>query len=227
MEDIFSKSKNEIKPEEPLKIIVDFREKNSLLISELISYNIKVEFRQLPVADYIIGDLAIERKTVSDFISSMINKRLFKQLEEIQQYPSKLLMIEGIDEQELYNENLEGVSSNAIRGFILSILLKYHVPILFTKNYEDSAKFILVLLKKKDKEHSIHAKKRAQSPSEQLQFILEGFPGIGPSTARKLLEKYHTLKEIINTPLDQLKQDIGKKAEVFRLFTENYNSSQE
>lgn len=220
MEDIFSQVK--VKEGKKLKIIADFREKNSLLISDLISRNIEIEFQQLPVADFLIGGLAIERKTVADFISSMLNKRLERQLEELQQYPSRLLMIEGIEEQDLYNDNLEGVNSNAIRGLILSILLKYNVPILFTKNSEDSAKFLQVLLKKSDKEPSLRAKKKSLDSKEQLQFILEGFPGIGPSTARKLLEKYKTLKNITNASLEDIKKDIGKKAEVFRLLDLRY-----
>jgi len=220
MEDIFSQVK--VKEEKKLKIIADFREKNSLLISDLISRNIEVEFQQLPVADFLVGDLAIERKTVPDFISSMLNKRLERQLEELQQYSSRLLMLEGIEEHSLYTDSLEGVNANAIRGFILSILLKYNVPILFTKNSEDSARFLHILLKKSDKEHSLRAKKKTLDSKEQLQFILEGFPGIGPLTARKLLEKYKTLKNLSNAPLEDIKAEIGKKAEIFKLFEQNY-----
>ena len=86
-----------------------------------------IEFKELKVADYIVKGTAIERKTVNDFISSMINKRLLKQLEELQQYESRLLVIEGIDEQDLYTDSkdLTGMNPNAIRGFLLSILLKW------------------------------------------------------------------------------------------------------
>ena len=53
-------------------IIVDKREKNSLVISELIRRKIPIEIKQLEIGDYIIGDTIIERKTKSDFISSII-----------------------------------------------------------------------------------------------------------------------------------------------------------
>jgi len=52
-----------------------------------------------------------------------------------------------------------------------------------------------------------------------MQFILEGFPGIGPKAARKLLEKFSTLQNIFSAPQDELKKIIGKKAEIF-LITE-------
>ncbi|MEK6917516.1 MAG: ERCC4 domain-containing protein [Nanoarchaeota archaeon] len=219
--DIFSKRPEKIIKEQ-LKIIADYREKNSLVISELISLGIDVEVKELKVADYIVNNVAIERKTVSDFISSMINKRLLKQLEELGQYPNRLLIIEGMDEKELYNDDAEGINGNAIRGFLLSIVLKHKVPIIFSKNSEDTAKFIFLLAKKKESEMSLNVKKKSLNKKEQMQFILEGFPGIGPKTAKKLLEKYKTLHEIFNSPLEELQEIIGKKAEIFRIINDNY-----
>ena len=123
---IFSKTKKR-KPIEKPKIIIDYREKNSLVGSELMLLGVDIEFRELKVADYIVKNTAIERKTVNDFITSMTNKRLLKQLEELQQYKNRLLIIEGIDEQDLYTDSKEwiGMHPNAIRGFLLSILLLY------------------------------------------------------------------------------------------------------
>jgi len=199
------------------KILADYRERNSLLISELIHLGLKIEFKNLKVADYLVNDIAIERKTVSDFISSMINKRLLKQLEELKQYKHNLLIIEGIDEQDLYNdENHLGVNSNAIRGFLLSILIKHKIPIIFTKNYQDSAKFILILSKRKPRELSLNVSKKSLDRKERLQFILEGFPGIGPKSAKKLLENFKTIKNIANASEKELKEVIGKKAGILK-----------
>ncbi len=223
--DIFAKPKKikkEIKSEKQ-KIIIDYREKNSLVASELVELGFEIEFRELKVADYLVNNIAIERKTISDFISSMINKRLTKQLEELQQYETKLLIIEGIEEQEIYSErNERGIHPNAIRGFLLSIVLRYKIPIIFTKNYEDTARFIMVLARKKEKDSSLNVTKKSLNKKERLQFILEGFPGIGPKTAKKLLGKFGTIKEIINTPMGELKKIVGKKAEIFRLVEEIY-----
>lgn len=215
-------SKRPLKIIEKPKVIADYREKNSLVISYLISHGADVETKELKVADYLVKDVAIERKTVQDFLSSMINKRLIKQIEELQQYKNKLLIIEGLEEHELYNDHPEGISGNAIRGFLLSILLKDKIPIIFTKNSEDTAKFLLVLAKKRDKEMSQISKKKSFNNKERMQFILEGFPGIGPNTAKKLLEKFKTLKGIFNASEDDLKDCIGKKSEIFKIVEEKY-----
>lgn len=245
--DIFSKKQTK-EPEKP-KIIADYREKNSLVISVLMSHGAEVELKELKVADYIIKDVAIERKTVSDFLSSMTNKRLLKQLEEIQQYENRLLIIEGIEDQELYNDNnmkfpedvieeithpnqegkskktrgcFQGINSNAIRGFLLSISLRYKVPIIFTKNSEDTAKFLLVLAKKRENEISLKVKKFSLDKKERMQYILEGFPGIGPKTARKLLETFENLKNVFNASKEDLQKCIGKKAEIFKIINDQY-----
>lgn len=221
---IFSKHKESKRIENKPRIIADNREKNSLVLAELTSLGAEVEIKHLLVADFLIRGTAVERKTVSDFLSSMLNKRLIRQLEELQQYPNKLLIIEGIDEHEIYNskEDVSGIHPNAIRGFLLSILLKYKTPILFTKNYEDTAKFLLLLAKKQEIETCINAKKKARNKKEQMQYILEGFPGIGPKTAKKLLKKYKTIKAIINQQAEELKKDIGKKSEIFKLLEQEY-----
>ena len=222
--EIFSKKKtSDIKEKSNKKIIIDYREKNSLVISELLKLGLETEIKELKVADYIVGDIAIERKTISDFISSMINKRLIKQLEDLQQYKNKLLIIEGNSDNELYSDDNAGVNSNAIRGFLLSILLRYKVPIILTKDYEDTAKFMSVLSKKQEKEISLKVKKKSLNSKEQLQFIIEGFPGIGPKTAKKLLEKFKTIKAIANASEEELKEVIGKKAEaIIKLIDQEY-----
>ena len=205
------------------KILIDYREKNSLVPASLMNLNLDVEFKELKVGDYLVNNVAVERKTVSDFISSMINRRLIRQLEELQQYPLKLLIIEGFEEQELYNdEDIGGIHPNSIRGFLLSIVLKYKVPIIFTKNEKDTARFISVIARKKSVEQPLNVKKKTLSKKERLQFILESFPGIGPSTAKKLLKEFKTIQNIFAASQEELKKVIGKKAEIFKLIEEKY-----
>ena len=59
----------------------------------------------------------------------------------------------------------------------------------------------------------LNISKKNPNKKERLQFILEGFPGIGPKTAQKLLKRFKSLKEIFNASEEDLKKILGKKAE--------------
>jgi ERCC4-type nuclease len=224
--DIFErKNKKSIKEIPKEKVKIDYREKNCLVPASLMKLGLEIEFMELKIADYLIRDIAIERKTVSDFLSSMINKRLVNQLNELEAYEKRLLIIEGISEQELYSDSREnnGINANAIRGFLLSIILKHKTPILFTKNQEDTAKMIAVLAKRKEKELSIKERRKGNNSKEQKQLIIEGFPGIGPKNAKKILEEFKSIKEFINASEQDLKKILGKKSEpIKKIIEEKY-----
>ena len=205
---IFSKKKINKKT---ISILVDHRERNALVPSELIKLGFEVEFKQLPVGDYIVGDVAIERKTISDLKYSIINKRIFKQLSEIKQFKKYMLLVEGFTDSD-YTEGV--VHENALRGFLLSATLNYEVPIIYSSSPEDTAKYISVLAKKStDKKFALRATKQILSDKEKLSYLLEGFPGIGPTTAKALLEEFKTFKGVITAPAKDLRSLIGKKAE--------------
>jgi len=208
---IFSNRK--IKEKEKTTIIVDNREKNSLVISELIKRNNIIEFAQLPVADYIINNTAIERKTINDFKSSIIDKRIFSQLNELKQYPNHLLILEGLENTELYKGQIH---ENAFRGFLLSVALNFKTPIIYSINEEDTAKYLSILANKKEKsEPSIRQSRTLMSKEKQIQFILEGFPNIGPVKAKALIEEFKILKNIANATKEELEKVLGKNAEEF------------
>jgi len=144
--DIFSKKK--IKKKELGKIIVDNRERNSLVPSLLMKRGFEVEWKQLPVGDYIVNGVAVERKTVSDLKGSIINKRIISQLLELKQFDKHLLLVEGILDEDLYNG---GIHENALRGFLLSVVLEYHTPLVFTHDEDDTVKYLEVLARKNGK----------------------------------------------------------------------------
>ncbi len=192
----------------PKKVIVDHREKNSLVPSKLMSLGTEIEFKQLKVADYIIEDITIERKTVQDFISSMINKRLLRQLEDLKQYPKPLLIIEGF----LRDYDFK-INPNALRGFLLSISLNHKIPIIFTEDATETAEYINLISRKKPTNMSLNVTKKNLTKKQQLQFIIESFPKIGPKTSEKLLKHFKSIKNIINASLEDLQEVLGKKSQ--------------
>lgn len=200
------------------KVIIDFREKNSLVPSELMKQKLNIEFKQLKVADYVINGTAIERKSLNDFVQSIINGRLFNQLEEIKQYPSPLLIIEG---------NLQKktrMHPHALKGTLLSIALNHKVPILFSENEKETARYITLIANKKSKTISLNPTKKTLNKNQKLQFILESFPNIGPTKAKKLLSNFRSLKKIFNASEKNLNPILGKKSEEFKkILDTNYS----
>ena len=53
-----------------------------------------------------------------------------------------------------------------------------------------------------------------------MQFILEGFPNVGPKKAKALLEKFGSLKEIINANEEELREILGGRAGDFKKLVE-------
>jgi DNA excision repair protein ERCC-4 len=197
-----------------ISITLDHREKNSLIPAFLTESGFALDWQQLPVADYIIKNIAIERKTIQDLKASIINKRLAQQLIELKQYPNHLLLIEGILNESLYTS---GIHENALRGFLLAVALEFRTPIIFTYDERDTAKYLAVLAKKeRSPEVSIRATKIAHTKEEQKQFILEGFPHIGPAKAKALIKQFSALQNIFNASESDLEPILNKKAKEFK-----------
>ena len=98
--DIYSFKKRKIKKKIEKRIIVDFREKNSLVPAELIKKGFIIEFKKLEIGDYLVKDFVIERKTKNDFIASIIDGRLKLQMREMQKCAQPFLILE----EEIFQE---------------------------------------------------------------------------------------------------------------------------
>lgn len=203
------------------KIIVDHRE-DKRIIKELYKRKIDIEKKQLVSADFIIQiknlngklqDIGIERKSQDDFINSIIDKRILTQLINLKEnFGLALLIIEG--SRNIYN--IRNFHPNAIRGMLASIAIDYHVPILYTKNYRDTAALLSIIaqrLEKPKKHISLLRKRKPLTLKEQQEFIIESLPGVGPTLAKNLLKKFKSIKNVINSKESALKkvEKIGNK----------------
>ena len=202
-----------ISDEENVKIYADYREKGSGVIKELIDIGIKINLEKLDIADYILSsDVAVEYKTVKDFVDSLIDGRLLSQIKALKKYEKPLLVIEG--DEDIYSQRK--VHPNAIRGMISSIIIDFNIPILYTKNYRDTASLLAVIAKREQiknlKEVSLHTQKPL-TLKDQQEYIVSSLPGIGPTLAKPLLKKFKTVKKVINASEEQLKKIdlIGEK----------------
>ncbi len=200
---------------EALKVIVDSRERNSELIGRMTSLGIEVEFRTIPVGDYVVSDrICIERKTATDFENSIMNGRLFDQIDRLKEsYSLPMVVIEGGGED-------FRLGSRVINGTIASIYADYGMLVIRTRDAKDTAETIASIAKREQdgsaREPSLKGGARARSSCEFQEFIIGNFPGIGPKLARSLLAHFGSVKRIMTAGERELMEveGIGKlKAE--------------
>lgn len=216
---------------EKITIICDLRERASQIMSELLKLStdkitIEILQEQLSVGDYqITDDIVIERKTLADLNASIIDGRIFDQLEDLLNIKRSALIIEGTID---YLDNSKGINKKAIVGLLTKIGIEYRIPIFFTKNQKETALFLYVIAKKEqlgngNKENRLRFSKTKMSFSERQLFILESFPDIGPTLAKSLLLEFKSIKNIANAEIKDLQKvsKMGpKKAEKIKYLFE-------
>ena len=178
-----------------LKIIVDNRERKLIKLIETKFPNISFEIEQLDIADIVISeDVAIERKEGFDFVSSIIDNRLFEQCLRLKEtYTTPILVLEGLNDKVFENTGVKIVS---IYGALSKIAYKLGIAVIPTRNLNDTAIVIeRIAYREQVKDGvSILSRKAPKSMSieERRTFIVEGFVDIGPKKAKNLIEKYET-----------------------------------
>lgn len=197
-------------------IVIDHRESKTR-IPTLLSQKCKTEMKQLTVGDFILSDdVCIERKTVNDFVSSIINKRLFEQLTSMKEtYDRPMLIIEG---KKSFTGLCHGtkMNPNALAGAIASIGMDYKIPVLHTLDQRDTANLLYVIAKREQEELkkgvSIR-QKIGDSMNEKQEFLIAGLPGIEKTNAERLLKHFGTPASVFNATIDDLQKvdGIGKE----------------
>jgi ERCC4-type nuclease len=183
-------------------ISVDFREDKSGIAGMLSEkYGFKVSRVNLKSGDFVIGgEIAVERKTAADFVQSIMDGRLFSQASAMRKtYATNMIIIEGNVFDTGFN-----IHVNAVKGAIVSLAAIWKIPVLFTKDAEDTAFHIELIAGQRDEAaqglYSRYGRRPKQFRRRQ-SYILQGFPGIGPKLANEILDKFGCIKNAVN--LDQ------------------------
>ncbi len=197
-----------------VKIIVDKRERNLDILEGLSGSGIMLSFAQLPVGDYVLSDrMCVERKTAHDLESSIINARLFDQVERLSgTYKKPILLIEG-------EESEFAMNPNVVLGAIISVYSDYNVQVLRARDTAETVSTLARLAEREQEERReprMLGSKRALSNSQWQLLILSSIPGVGPKLARSLISHFKTVKNVVSAEPDELMKVNkigGKKAE--------------
>jgi len=193
--------------EDGLVAYIDHREIRSGVSQILETAGVEVVMRTLEIGDYLLSDrVCVERKTTSDFISSLISGRreLFGQISDLARtFDKPVLIIEGDD---LYGQRQ--IHPNAVRGALTAIAIDFGVPILRSKDAEDTALMLAAIAKREQQEHgrevAMHGTRSAMMLPQQQEYVVSAMPEIGPVVAKNLLKHFGTVAAVMSASREEL-----------------------
>ena len=192
-----------------LRIVVDEREKKSGIPNLLKSIGINLEIKTLPIGDYIVApETIVERKSISDLVSSVFDGRLFDQcnrMKENFQFP--IIIIEG------NTDKIEELVENpfVFYGAVSSVAIDFKIPIISTPNASHTAKLLVSMCSRKDTTKGPFIKKIRKSDDVQKQqlSVLSSLPGVGEKIAIRMLEKFRTPLRVFSASSTELSKISG------------------
>ncbi|USW48220.1 Putative DNA repair protein XPF [Septoria linicola] len=217
---------------EPPRVVVDVREFRSSLPSLLHGRNMVVIPCMLTVGDYVLTpEICIERKSVSDLISSFNNGRLYNQAETmLQHYKSPMLLIE-FDQQKAFTlEPFADLSSsigtasivgNDLQSKLVLLTLAFpRLKIIWSSSPYQTAEIFEELKNKQEEPDPIKAVQTGleqgedpetrtfnQTPQDMLRCV----PGVTNKALNKLILEYRNVQEVANAGEAELADMIGKE----------------
>ena len=181
-------------------LLIDCHEPDKI-IKNLESY-VKARVLVLKYGDYSFSDTVIERKTLSDFFSSLKNNRLNEQMECISRYyTEKYLLIEGFFDFSYVN-NIDYLYSS-----LIDAALNFDIKIIFSKDEEQTAAVIKRMYRQRNFGSPVNISKKDKS------YHAAKFLGISGKKLEILFDRFKNIKNIANADKKELKEikSIGKK----------------
>jgi DNA excision repair protein ERCC-4 len=192
---------------ENIQVVVDDRERPFEVVAELKkSDRVVVQIEHLLVGDYCIdGAVLIERKTAADFAQSLIDGRLFAQAGRMANaHLRPAYIIEGTSGE----WSGLGVSQEALQGALVTLMLVFDLPVFRSSDPAESARLILYigsqLIRLRDPGHVPYRQGKAKRKKSRQLRVLQGLPGVGPDRARRLLERFRTVRACFGASTAQL-----------------------
>jgi ERCC4-type nuclease len=130
-------------------LLVDTREQEPYSFDARL---VTVERRALPAGDYSVagleGVVAVERKTLDDFVSTVIHSRprFREELKKLEGYRAACVAVEGSLLDVLMHRYRGDAHPNAVLGSALSIILDYRIPVFFCSSRQAACQFVQAYL---------------------------------------------------------------------------------
>lgn len=129
-------------------VLIDTRERSPFNFSRFPNWIAGESRQKLDVGDYSMlgmeNVLALERKSLSDLITTLIQQRLrfFKMCEKLAQYRWRALLVEASyeDIKSPYDEECNTMAHpNAVSGTLDALEARFSIPVIYTSQYRPLA----------------------------------------------------------------------------------------
>jgi len=210
------------------RVVADERERQSGVPDKLSKLDVRVYYSRLAVGDYVVNpEIAAERKSIGDFVSSVYDGRLFAQASALSSsYRKPYIIVEGdVNQVSKLVKNLA-----SYYGAIASVTLAYDLRLMHTANADETALAIASLVK-----HSrarplppglLQPPPKSKDEAQQQLYFVSSLPGVGMKTAKRLLGRYGTPRRVASLTESQLAlvPGVGAKraAKIARVLDKKY-----
>lgn len=190
-----------------MDILIDYREDNAR-IDLLKKHFHSAEVTALDYGDILINYydkiIAIETKTIQDFIGSCRNGQLRKEaLNMKSKCPYSFIII--YDDGKWNKEFTKPLTLNEQYGNIASLMQRYKVPVFTCKNEEHFIKCIKAIMRAvKNSDEPIDQPIVRKKDSNEMINVLIGIPSVGKTMARRLLDTFKTPGGVFRAKDDEL-----------------------
>jgi ERCC4-type nuclease len=194
-------------------LIIDSRENSklsSLVEKKAKALNIPHEKRWIEIGDYVYDDVCFEAKSTIDFLGSVMSKRLWTQLDNMDRhYQTNVVIIYGSLDEAILNilENSKSklpvasrkiMMHNKFLGALGRIILDMDIKPLWVSNEEEAAMIITGVSKMKPIKRDIirpEVFKRITTDDLRLD-VLTSIKGVSIKKAKALIKEFGSIMEI-------------------------------
>ena len=207
-----------------LRIVADERERKCGIPALLREAGIAMEVRTLSVGDYIVGpEMAVERKSIHDLVSSVFDGRLFDQCARLRgNFLLPLIVVEGNPDE------VDKVAENPLvfYGAVSRVAVDYRIPVVPTPSASHTARLLVALAARHAEARAaaeggraaaeggglppvpagpfVKKIKKHEDVERQQLSALASLPGVGEKLAARLLARFGSPLAVFNAPLADL-----------------------
>ena len=204
-------------------LIIDSREKKGSKLVDLVeskatALSIPFEKRWIEVGDYVYDDVCFEAKSSIDFLGSVLSKRMWTQIDNMDRnYKTNIVIIYGTIKEAVdaiiensYSKlpvaSRKIMFNNKFLGAIGRITLDTDVKAFWVPTEKEAALIITSVCKMKPIDRDVirpHVIKRISTDDLRID-VLTSIKGISVKKAKALLKKFGSIAEIAHTPANEI-----------------------